>query len=116
MTLSHQWFRSTGRTADRRSRLRVEALEDRCTPAIMTVTGVGDTVAVDGVVTLREAILSANANAAVNADVVASGSFGTDTINFNIAGSGVHTINLTSALPGITGKLTIDGVTPAGGV
>ena len=36
----------------------VERLEDRSTPAIITVTGTGDTIAVDGVVTLREAITS----------------------------------------------------------
>ena len=46
----------------------------------------------DGLVTLREAITSANNNADVNADVVAVGAYGTDTINFNIAGTGVHTI------------------------
>jgi len=39
--------------------------------AIITVTGTGDTIAVDGVVTLREAITSANNNVSVNADVSA---------------------------------------------
>jgi hypothetical protein len=34
----------------------------------------------------------ANNNADVNADVVAVGAYGTDTINFNIAGTGVHTM------------------------
>ena len=51
---------------------------------------------------LRTAITNANAAA------------GTDTINFNIAGAGVHTINLTSALPTITGAVTIDGYTQTG--
>src|SRR4051812_15339874 len=56
--------------------------------AVITVTGTGDTTAVDGVVTLREAITSANINANVNADVIASGAYGNDTINFNIPGAG----------------------------
>ena len=60
--------------------------------ATITVTDTGDTIAVDGLVTLREAITSANNNADVNADVVAVGAYGTDTINFNITGAGVHTI------------------------
>ena len=60
--------------------------------AILTVTDTGDTIEIDGLVTLREAITSANDNANVNADVVAAGAYGTDTINFNIAGAGPHTI------------------------
>jgi len=39
--------------------------------ATVTVTSTGDTVAVDGGVTLREALQSVNAGANVNADVVA---------------------------------------------
>jgi hypothetical protein len=82
--------------------------------ATITVTGTGDTIAVDGVVTLREAITSANTNASVNADVSAQspGAYGNDTINFNIAGAGVHTISLTAALPSITGPITINGYSP----
>src|SRR5687767_3231101 len=34
---------------------------------------------------------------------------GADTINFNIAGTGVKTISPTSELPDITGPVTIDG-------
>src|SRR5438094_4846113 len=45
--------------------------------ATITVTGVGDTTAVDGSVTLREAITSINNGANVNADVVAVGVYGT---------------------------------------
>lgn len=41
--------------------------------ATITVTGTGDTVAVDGAVTLREAITSINNGSNVNADVVAVG-------------------------------------------
>ncbi len=50
-----------------------------------------------GAGSLRQAILDANALA------------GTDTITFNIAGAGPHTINLLSALPTITGSVMIDG-------
>ncbi len=80
--------------------------------ATITVTGTGDTIAVDGVVTLREAITSANNNSNVNADVVAVGAYGTnDTINFNIAGAGVKTISATAALPVIIRPVTINGYT-----
>jgi uncharacterized delta-60 repeat protein len=56
----------------------------------------------DAAISLREAIYAAN------------NTNGADTIGFNIAGSGVQTINLTSALPSITGAVTIDGYTQAG--
>jgi hypothetical protein len=82
--------------------------------ATITVTDTGDTIAVDGLVTFREAITSANNNADVNADVVAVGAYGTDTINFNIAGAGVHTIAPTVTLPTITDPVTIDGCTQPG--
>ena len=58
-----------------------------------TNTGIGTTG------TLRWVIGQTNANA------------GTDTINFNIAGGGVQTIAVTSALPTITGAVVIDGWT-----
>lgn len=80
--------------------------------ATITVTGTGDTIGVDGVVTLREAITSANQHSNVNADVVAVGAYGTnDTINFNIAGAGVKTISATAALPVIIRPVTINGYT-----
>jgi len=41
---------------------------------------------------------------------------GTNTIGFNIVGSGVHTITLTSQLPAITTSLTIDGFSQPGSV
>ena len=63
-----------------------------------TVTSTADS----GAGTLRQAILDANANP------------GADTIAFNITGSGVHTIALTSDLPYITDAVTIDGYTQAG--
>ena len=66
--------------------------------ATYTVTNTNDT----GSGSLRAAINSANTNA------------GADTIVFNIAGAGVHTINLTSALPNITGVVTINAATQTG--
>src|SRR5262249_9479711 len=49
-----------------------------------------------------QAVLDANATA------------GTDTIAFNIPGSGLHTISLLSALPLITEQVTVDGYTQPG--
>src|SRR5262249_33057631 len=96
----NSWLRRHfGKAAGRRgptrrcSTLWVEPLEDRCTPAVITVTGDGDVVAVDGKVTLREAIQSANNNANVNADVVAVGAYGNDKIQFNI-GNAAQTITV----------------------
>lgn len=55
-----------------------------------------------GVDSLRQAIIDANAAG------------GTNIIEFAIPGGGVHTINLMSQLPGITGTLTINGQTQPG--
>jgi hypothetical protein len=67
-------------------------------PQTFVVTNTND----NGVGSLRQAILDANANS------------GADTINFNIAGSGVQTISLASALPTITEAVTIDGYSQPG--
>ena len=66
------------------------------TTALDTVDGF------DNVVSLREAIDSANGNP------------GTDTITFAIPGAGVRTIMVTSALPVITDPIVIDGYTQPG--
>jgi len=76
--------------------------------ATITVTGTGDTIANDGVITLREAITAANTNAA-SGDAPA-GDAGLDTIAFNIR-RGPHTITPTSPLPNIIDAVTINGVT-----
>ncbi|MBL8398028.1 MAG: DUF4347 domain-containing protein, partial [Candidatus Accumulibacter sp.] len=58
----------------------------------------------DGFISLREAIIAANNTA--------NGNGGADRIYFNIGAAlvgGAHTIHLTSALPDITDKVTIDG-------
>jgi IPT/TIG domain/S-layer homology domain len=60
------------------------------------------TTADSGAGSLRQAITDANGNG------------GPDTIAFNIAGSGVHTITLASALPPLTSPVTIDGYTQSG--
>ncbi len=86
----------------------VSQLEDRSTPAIITVTTLADTVAVDGAVSLREAIQSINAGANINADVTASnyGSFN-DNIGFTFGLSG--TISLASDLDAITKRVVVQG-------
>ncbi len=63
--------------------------------AIYTVTNTNDS----GAGSLRQAIIDANANS------------GADTINFNITGTGVHTITPTTAMTTITGQVTIDATT-----
>src|SRR5262245_6834328 len=56
-----------------------------------------------GAGSLRQAMTNANAHA------------GTDTIEFNIPGSGVHTIDVpTTQLPSITSPVVIDGTTQPG--
>lgn len=86
------------------ARPRVEFLEDRQLLATFTVTNTQDLLggaAVAG--SLRDAIQKANANG------------GPDTINFQIAGTGVHTINVGSpALPTVTDAVLIDGTTQPG--
>ncbi len=64
-----------------------------------TTTSIANLVASDGGdgISLREAISAANATA------------GTDTITFNISGTGVHTIDVLSALPTIIDAVMIDG-------
>ena len=66
--------------------------------ATYTVTTTNDA----GAGSLRAAITSAN------------GAAGADTILFNIAGAGVRTITLASALPTITGQVLIDGYSQPG--
>jgi uncharacterized repeat protein (TIGR01451 family) len=80
--------------------------------AVLTVTGTGDAIAVDGAVTLREAITAANTNAS-SGDSPA-GDPGLDTIAFNIPGAGVQLINVSSPLPPLIEPATIDGATQPG--
>jgi len=66
--------------------------------ATFTVTNTNDA----GAGSLRQAIMDAN------------GAAGADTIAFDISGSGVHTIAPATALPKITGAVTMDGYTQTG--
>src|SRR5262249_31930322 len=86
------------REQPRTRKLRLEVLEDRVCPSIYTVTSIADS----GAGSLRDAITQANANV------------GTDTINFNISGTGVHPIAPTSALPTIPDPVIIDGYSQPG--
>jgi hypothetical protein len=100
-------------------RLRLELLENRLAPAVITVTTTADeTVTNDAPsVSLREAIISINNAADTGADVTANrvGAYGVnDTINFNIAGAGVQTLSLGSSLPTIVKPVTVNGYTQAG--
>jgi CSLREA domain-containing protein len=102
-----------------RARLAAEALEDRSTPATITVTtAVDDLTPNDGTVSLREAITAVNAgNDLGDPDITAQapGTFGiNDRINFAVPGTGVVAINLVSALPTVVKPLTVDGYTQAG--
>ena len=79
-----------------RHRLALTPLEDRATPATFTVDTLTDVTAADGLTTLREALLAANATP------------GPDTIAFapNLAGG---TITLTARGLSATGDVTIAG-------
>jgi|KBSMisStaDraftv2_1062788.scaffolds.fasta_scaffold110312_1 hypothetical protein len=81
----------------------VHAVGGGCTPAAHTfcVTNTSDTTDPGS---LRTAMTAANTAG------------GTNTIGFNIAGGGVHTITLASLLPAITTDLTIDGFSQPGSV
>ena len=67
-----------------------------------TIAWLNANVGADGQVSLREAIIAAN------------NTTGADSIGFSIAGSGVHTIALTAALPDITGEVFLDGYSQPG--
>lgn len=102
-----------------------EILEVRRLPATITVnSAIDDAPARDDLITLREAILIADGSLAVASLSMAeralvSGSVNTgatnrDRIQFNIPGSGVHTITLAAALPSISDPVEIDGYSQPG--
>lgn len=68
------------RRRDRSQRVGAEALETRALLATITVTSLGDTVANDGDVTLREAVQAANTNQSVDGSTAGNG---VDTIVFD---------------------------------
>ncbi len=90
---------SRRRTPPTSARPGLETLEDRCVPATLMVTNIGD----NGVGSLRAAINGANRMS------------GLVTINFAIGAVGTaRTINLTTALPTITATVVIDGTSQGG--
>ncbi len=74
---------------------------------VYSVTTTADTVASDGSVSFREALMAANTNAAVQEASAGTGS--TDSITFAVAPNSVFTFS--SALPAISEGLEIDGTT-----
>jgi hypothetical protein len=88
----------------------LELFEDRTAPAVFTVTSPDDTIAVDGAVTLREAITAANINAP-SGDAPA-GDPGLDTIRFDLPSSSTR-IDLRGPID-VTDPAVIDGTTQPG--
>jgi CSLREA domain-containing protein len=80
--------------------------------ATITVTGTGDTIAVDGACTLREAVTAANINAA-SGDCPA-GTAGLDQIHFAIGGGGAQSVILSAPMADIVDPVTIDATTQPG--
>jgi hypothetical protein len=104
-------------------RPRLDILEERRLLSVLTVNTVDDNTSDTSVLTLRDAITLVNNGGAPTslgqptmpagwaAQIDNSGGgFGTnDTIDFNIPGTGVHTIHRGSELPPITQPVVIDG-------
>lgn len=115
------------RRAAPRLRPALFLLEERVTPATITVNSALDTVAVDGVVTLREALQSINSAKDANADVTGgkSGSYGSnDTVIFAVglagpialtagAGRQLAISNPVAIVGPGSGQLTIQNTAPA---
>jgi uncharacterized repeat protein (TIGR01451 family) len=110
-------------TSKRYRRLFFERCEERyLLAATIPVNSSLDTNERDAVLTLREAILVSNRalpietlSAEEQLRIIGEPTdFDTDTIEFAIAGSGVHTIALTAALPTISDPVIIDGYTQLG--
>jgi hypothetical protein len=95
----HEAFRRGSRRQQRRLTLTLERLERRIAPAVFVVTNTNDA----GTGSFRQAILDSNASTAA-----------ANVIQFDIAGSGVETISLKSALPALTQAVTIEGNTQPG--
>ncbi len=92
-------------------RMSIEPMEERRVLATFVVNSTLDTIAVDGQLTLREALTAANTNA--TSGDAGAGSAGLDTIQFSI-GVGAATIAPSSALPLIVEAIAIDGTTQPG--
>jgi CSLREA domain-containing protein len=79
----------------------------------VTVNDDGDGDIADSLCTLREAITAADSQTSYHGCTF-SGNGAPTTIAFNIAGSGVHTINVGSRLPVITVPVVLDGLSQPG--
>jgi hypothetical protein len=90
--------------ADVANTLTVSTSDDLSDGDVSSIEALNANPGVDGAISLREAILAANNTS------------GADHITFAIAGAGTHVINLTSALPTITGTLSIDGYSQPGAI
>ncbi len=86
--------------------------------ALITVNSIADDQSDDGECTLREAIVSANTNTESGSlDGECHAGALSDTIEFDIAGAGVHSIVPGSPLPAITAdNITINGYSETGAV
>jgi hypothetical protein len=82
-------------------RPRLVQLEDKCAPAVFTVTSTDD----GGPGSLRQAMLDAEG---------AANSGAPDEIHFDIPGPGVHTIHPGGTLPDVVDPVIIDGYTQPG--
>ncbi|MBL8814266.1 MAG: cadherin domain-containing protein, partial [Planctomycetaceae bacterium] len=82
--------------------LTVDSTSDSIDGDVSSIEALNVNKGVDGVITLREAILAANNTAGLN------------TITFALAGSGVRTISLLTELPQITDQIIIDGWSQSG--
>lgn len=85
--------------------------------ATIAVNSSLDVVAVDGLCTLREAIIAANSNlpsGGVAGECAAGDASGQDSIKFDIPGPGPHTIVVQGQLPDIVSSLVINGYTQTG--
>src|SRR5262245_25361064 len=102
------WLRSN-------RQFKLQLLEDRTVPATITVNDIGDTIAVDSKVTLREALQSINTGANVNSDVVAVGAYGSaDSVQFDGTVFGTpQTINVLTGQLTISKAVTITGTSAA---
>jgi hypothetical protein len=117
----------SARTRRRNLRPWLDVLEDRTLLSIFTVNSPDDNTSDTSVLTLRDAITLVDSGGdptslgqptmpsgwATQIDSTGGG-FGTnDTIDFNMPGTGVHTIQ-SGGLPGLTRPATIDGYSQAG--
>jgi hypothetical protein len=94
-----------------------DALQSEWRHVIATVNVTNASDAVDGDTSSIAALLSNSGSDGISlreALLAANNTAGSDVIGFSIAGSGVHTIHLQSALPAITGSVTIDGFSQPG--